>query len=387
MSDLIYADAVELELEPPETLRPLPDHLIRVRPDGLAFWRCVGLRGAGFPIADALRLAAPEAAGAADGLLRAERRAAEANGALLESINAALDALRQEGRWDQAQARTPLMDARSRVKAGKLPGGELPPAVAERVAEARSAREAVAPMAAEFERGHAAALRRTSSVLRELAASDPLREAVTWQNRQALLTALDPLLAAPEGAPRASKQRQHESLLASYLQRYCVKNDTIGFFGPVGWAEFVPEGAPLAARPGPALLATRRTYFETWGIEALAAWISGQEAYRPWLRPLRSPTIRVDGTTLHHPVYGSIPVPVADAVALSMCDGARTARDIARVLLRLPRTPLRDEGDVIRHLRELEGRGLITLSLYIPWDPFPERVLRAWTRSRRRGAR
>ncbi|HEX6745673.1 MAG TPA: lantibiotic dehydratase [Longimicrobium sp.] len=381
MSDLQYAEAAGLALADraaEETPPPLPGHLVRVRPGGLAFWRCAGLRGAGFPVADALRLAAPEAAHAADALLEAERRAGEAERALLESINAALDTLRAEGRWDDAAARHPLLDARSRVKAGKLPAGDLPPAIAERVEEARQAREALAPAAAAFERGHAAGLRQTSKVLRELAASDRLREAVTWQNRQALLTALDPLLAAHEDGPRASKQRQHESLLASYVQRYCVKNDTIGFFGPVGWAELVDEGAPIVSRPGPGLVAARRTYFEMWGIEALAASLSAREDYHPWLRPVRIPTIRVDGTVLHHPVYGAVSLPLADAAALSMCDGTRAARDIARVLVRLPGSPLRGEADVFRHLREMESRGLIWFGLYIPWDVHPERVLRRW---------
>ncbi|HYR10183.1 MAG TPA: lantibiotic dehydratase [Longimicrobium sp.] len=376
MSDLQYADAVELDFAPRED-PPLPDHLIRARPDGLAYWRCVGLRAAGFPIADALRLGAPEAAGTADALIAAERRAEEASAALLAAINAALDALRDEGRWDQAELRNPLMDARSKVKAGKLPNGELPPPIAARVAEARSAREAVAPARAEYEQGHAAALRRTSAVLREIAASDRLREAITWQNRQALHTALDPLLNAPEDA-RGSKHRQHEALLASYVQRYCVKNDTIGFFGPVGWAEFVDEGAPMVSRPGPGLVATRRTYFEMWGIEALAAWISGEESFRPWLKPLPNPAVRVEGTTLHHPVFGSLPIPVSDAVALSMCDGNRTARDVAKVLLRLPRSPFKTEGDVYRHLLDLEHRGLLRYSIYVPYDAFPERALRGW---------
>jgi hypothetical protein len=378
MIDLQYADVVAVETEPaPREELPLPGHLIRARPGGLAYWRCVGLRAAGFPIDDALRLAAPEAAETADGLIRAERRAEEANAALLAAINAALDALRDEGRWEQAELRNPLMDARSRVKAGKLPNGELPPEIAARVAEARAAREGLAPARAEYDRGHAAALRRTSAVLREIAGSDRLREAITWQNRQALHTALDPLLNAPEDA-RGSRHRQHESLLASYVQRYCVKNDTIGFFGPVGWAEFVDEGAPVVSRPGPGLVATRRTYFEMWGIEALAAWISGEESFRPWLKPLPNPAVRVEGTTLHHPVYGSLSIPVVDAVALSMCDGNRTARDVAKVLLRLPKSPLKTEGDVYRHLQDLEHRGLLRYSIYVPYDAYPERALRSW---------
>ena len=45
------------------------------------------------------------------------------------------------------------------------------------------------------------------------------------------------LTRGPEPAKRNSQQRQHEALVASYLQRYCAKNDSIGFFGPVGWSQ------------------------------------------------------------------------------------------------------------------------------------------------------
>src|SRR6185503_20466428 len=95
--------------------------------------------------------------------------------------------------------------------------------------------------------------RRLTRALRE-AGSDPLfREALTWQNRHALQTGVDALLRQPETASN-SKARQHERLIANYLQRYCVKNDWIGFFGPTGWATVGPS---VRVQPGPALLATR----------------------------------------------------------------------------------------------------------------------------------
>jgi hypothetical protein len=44
--------------------------------------------------------------------------------------------------------------------------------------------------------------------------------------------------------------RRREEVIASYWQRYCSKNDTIGFFGPLGWGGFSGNG--FHARAGSA---------------------------------------------------------------------------------------------------------------------------------------
>src|SRR5262245_33992707 len=66
------------------------------------------------------------------------------------------------------------------------------------------------------------------------AASDPrFREAVAWQNRTALESGIGALLRRdPATAVRNRRHRANEALVASYVQRYCGKNETIGFFGP-----------------------------------------------------------------------------------------------------------------------------------------------------------
>src|SRR6185436_13823656 len=87
-----------------------------------------------------------------------------------------------------------------------------------------------------------------SHALNEAASSPRFQEAVIWQNRGAWHRGIKLQLLEPVNS---SKQRQHEELIAMYLQRYCTKNDTIGFFGPVGWAQFVPEGEAIEVRPGP----------------------------------------------------------------------------------------------------------------------------------------
>lgn len=100
-------------------------------------------------------------------------------------------------------------------------------------------------------------------------AHDPMfREAVTWQNPAALDNAV---LKVAEGSPaKPSRARQREELVASYWQRYCAKNDTIGFFGPLAWGRIDDNGSPLTSRSG-ALIRERDVHFEAWGVQALAA--------------------------------------------------------------------------------------------------------------------
>lgn len=101
------------------------------------------------------------------------------------------------------------------------------------------------------------------------AAGDPLfREAVTWQNPAALANAFDKFAAG--AATKPSRARQREEIVASYWQRYCSKNDTIGFFGPLAWGRIADDGPPLSVRSG-ALIRERSVHLEAWGVQALAA--------------------------------------------------------------------------------------------------------------------
>jgi hypothetical protein len=99
-------------------------------------------------------------------------------------------------------------------------------------------------------------------------AGDPLfGEAVTWQNRAAYANAVAKV--AARSATKPSRARQREEVVASYWQRYCAKNDTIGFFGPLAWGRVADDGPPLHARCG-ALVARRDVHFEAWAVHALA---------------------------------------------------------------------------------------------------------------------
>src|SRR5512133_2093679 len=106
-----------------------------------------------------------------------------------------------------------------------------------------------------------------SASLRTVARLPAFREAVTWQNREALASAIDKL-ARNERASPARRFRQEE-IVASYWQRYCAKNDTIGFFGPLAWGGFDEAGPAAAVRAGD-LVRERIVHLEVWAVEAVA---------------------------------------------------------------------------------------------------------------------
>jgi hypothetical protein len=104
--------------------------------------------------------------------------------------------------------------------------------------------------------------------LRAACDSPLFREAVTWQNPAALSNAYDKIAAGTSTKP--SQARRREEIVASYWQRYCAKNDTIGFFGPLAWGRIADDGPPLSLRSD-ALVRERAVHLEAWGVQALAA--------------------------------------------------------------------------------------------------------------------
>jgi hypothetical protein len=117
-----------------------------------------------------------------------------------------------------------------------------------------------------------------SARLRAVASDSRFVEAVTWQNPAAVDNAVEKLVDGRARKP--SRARQHEELVASYWQRYCAKNDTIGFFGPLAWGRISDDAPPLSARSG-GLERERVVHLESWGVQALAETID---------RELRIPT-------------------------------------------------------------------------------------------------
>jgi hypothetical protein len=237
------------------------------------------------------------------------------------------------------------------------------------LAEAADKADPDKPEWAEFSEQFTAAAADTAHELLRIAARPDFREAVAWQNRPVLSSGIKPFLAWTPDKGRSSMPRQREELVAHYWQRFCVKNDTIGFFGPVGWGRWDLSTAGLAVDPGEGLLAGTEVYFASWAIDTLAATIAADPAVPSWTAPRRVPFIRRDGDTVIVPGRPPQPATPAQLAVLDLCDGIRPARAIAEAL---------PELDIPTTLAELVKRRWVHWRLEIPADARPERGLRAW---------
>ncbi|MGZ4856097.1 MAG: hypothetical protein ACXVKH_12915, partial [Candidatus Angelobacter sp.] len=129
----------------------ISDHLITPPDSEWAFWRCVCLRGAGFPAQGILKLAAPaELVAAANRVLEALQEVKLVQEKALSQINFALDSLRATEQWDDKKARKVLLDARRAVNENKLTRS-LPESLTPDVVEAfKAALQRVAEVRALF---------------------------------------------------------------------------------------------------------------------------------------------------------------------------------------------------------------------------------------------
>lgn len=218
------------------------------------------------------------------------------------------------------------------------------------------------------------AQRRVAVRLQEVAALSRFQEAIAWQNHRVFDTAIRPLLKwRAEVDTRPSDHRQHEQLVASYWQRYCVKNDTIGFFGPVGWGR-CRRGGGTTVRHGAALVESREVFFEIWTIDALAAALEQLPGMRQWIPPRRVPFVRVAGCTVMMPPLKPVDIGPIAAWLLEEMDGVRPFVALAGEAVKAGVAPT--EAAVYEELEALCARRWCVWRLEVPIDPRPELWLR-----------
>ena len=223
-----------------------------------------------------------------------------------------------------------------------------------------------------FDADFAAAVEANAARVLEIAADPLVREAVTWQNTTALY-ALDGLVAAGPGAPRNVRRRDRERAVVKYWQRYCGKNETVGFFGPSCWVT-VDDALAAAAEinAGPGLTRRRWVVFEAWVVQTYADTISADLAVRRWWPPLLAPHLTLDGRQLHRPGRPPLTLTATEAALLAACDGKQPAAAVVAD----PAVGLRREDDGYTLLENLVERDVITWDAALPNTSAAETVLR-----------
>jgi hypothetical protein len=313
------------------TAAPIADHQLALPGGEFALWRTSSLRGAGMPVDW-------------------------------------IEVLADQDLW----AGTTEVLAAEPVPTGRIPGRPTPEEKAARAALRKAAKERDTAYRALFEE----AMLRQAATVQEFARRPLVREAVAWQNPSFARNALDSFCRAEGPGGRNSRWRQREKTIVGYLQRYCTKNDTIGFFGPVGWAEWEDSDVPLRVEPGSGLLADRTVYWESWGIDLLGEALMERYALRRHVAPRRNPSVHVDGDTVHRPYRRPLVLDAAPAAVLRACDGATSAAEIAEELCWLGAPGLTCEADVAAALAKLVKQQVVTWDLDVPLGKDPAAGLR-----------
>ncbi|MEW2538555.1 thioesterase domain-containing protein [Micromonospora chalcea] len=222
-----------------------------------------------------------------------------------------------------------------------------------------------------FDKEFEEALRSGAQRFTALAADPLLREAVTWQNRGALV-AFDGLVRGGADAARNVRRRDRERALLKYWQRYCGKNETVGFFGPSCWVTVDPAQPEVArVNPGDRLTRRRWVWFESWALTAYADRIGADLAVRRWWPPMLRPHLAVRDRAVLRPGRPPLTLTPVEAALLRAADGRRPAAD----LVADPAIGLRRPEDGYALLDRLVERELITWDAALPVSPDAERVL------------
>lgn len=230
------------------------------------------------------------------------------------------------------------------------------------------------PAPEEFAYRFARELRGTVERLRDAIRQPRFREAVAWQNPQLLARYVDAFSTGPVPERLTKSDRKKAMRLTRYLQRYCTKNETIGFFGPVAWTQ-LNDGHGLSVKTGAQLLRSRSVHFESWAVDAVGAALVRRFGLRPWLAPRRNPSVAVEGDRAVAPQRQPVLLDELSLALLNASDGTRSAAALAEEAAWLGFVDPGAEDEVLERLGDLAQRRLLRWDLVLPLGSWPERDL------------
>lgn len=167
--------------------------------------------------------------------------------------------------------------------------------------------------------------------LRERAADPAIQEAVFLSSPAMFDNVWVRYLRGGE-RPDTSDARRVERQVYTYLQRFCAKNETTSFFGPISYGERTADDG-YDVRTVPSGNTRRRTFFSFWAVTELARTLMRERTLRPHL-PLRlNPLFTVTpGRAACAPLKLDVPLSAQAEHLLSVLREHPTPAQAARVL-------------------------------------------------------
>jgi hypothetical protein len=227
----------------------------------------------------------------------------------------------------------------------------------------------LAPLATGEEADEAAVRAADRAAVDALLADDTFCCALAWQNPKVLrdwVLAYRAGLRAGSAALPGRRRDSRQAFVARTAQRYCAKNDTIGFFGPVAWADL---GGSRHGWHGDGHLLRTVVSYEVWAIWGVAAAWSADPALLPHL-PVRldpSCAVRRDGICRPHRPPLAL-TPDARRVVAELHPGSTAGELADRTGLTFP--------VLAGILTRLAADGVLRIGFRVPLDESPDLALR-----------
>ncbi|TMM39836.1 MAG: hypothetical protein E6F99_06535 [Actinobacteria bacterium] len=204
--------------------------------------------------------------------------------------------------------------------------------------------------------------------------NEVLREALAWQN-PALADSWPRHYAdrlAAGGEPHLANRAYREVVLARYAQRYCARNESIGFFGAVAWARLVDADCGLRYS-GAGGVRRRTSFLETWAAAAVAQALERTPGVFDLLPVRLHAACSVAGGMVREPRRPPVRYSGLAGAVLTAVDGVRT---VGAVLAHAAAATGDDADEVRAELLRLRDRGVLRIGFRVPHHERPELLLR-----------
>ncbi|MGH3159553.1 MAG: lantibiotic dehydratase [Streptosporangiaceae bacterium] len=214
----------------------------------------------------------------------------------------------------------------------------------------------------------------TKAAVRSALVDNRFLVALCWQNPAVVTTWAARLAAdAREGRPiLASRRNERERVVSRYVQRYCMKNESIGFFGPVAWARFTDEAEELRYA-GDLGLRSLSVSLETWAVAALAdAWRRDPEVFAQLPIRLNPAVSAADGQVIR-PRHSAADLPGLDRELVAMLSPGATCGALVNQVANATGA---DKKTLASRLMELSRTGVLQIGFSVPFCEHPEQHLR-----------
>ena len=175
------------------------------------------------------------------------------------------------------------------------------------------------------------------------------------------------------GSDRLTRRTKRETALVRYVQRFCAKNDTVGFFGPVAWATLDPAASGVTIE-GKGTITGRSVHFDAWAVDEIGRRWAADPAVAPHLPVTLHPAAHLDdGDVLHLPHRPPARCSAVDAAILRAAGRGGRAAMVAEATAACGA----DGQEVLDRILRLERQGVLRVAPRIPPGSEPEKSLRA----------